>query len=215
LPFDLVKRLLINPKTEVLVNVMVDSINRFLEHPDAQTRQHIINLFGTSAVLQIAQKTDDRVTALRLLYQQQLQKHARFVRYFEMCDKHGRTIYYLFFAGNHPLGHVKMKEAFWHMDSTSGFSFSDATNPDQMVLFDIDETPKLAKILQEKFAHQQVVVEQTRKFVEDESAFIASHMRAALRILEDEKKINVRSIKTDGKKRYANTYPDNALIEFK
>ncbi len=43
-----------------------------------------------------------------------------------------------------------MKEAFWRVDTTSGFSFSDATNPDQMVLFDIDETPKLAEMLKEE-----------------------------------------------------------------
>ena len=34
LPFDLVRRLLTNQKTEIFVNIMVDAINRFLEHPD-------------------------------------------------------------------------------------------------------------------------------------------------------------------------------------
>ncbi len=75
---------------------MVDSINRFLEHPDEQIRQHIVNLFGTPQVLQIAQEPNERITTMRLLYQHQLEKHARFVRYFEMRDKHNRTIYYLF-----------------------------------------------------------------------------------------------------------------------
>ena len=45
-----------------------------------------------------------------------------------------------------------MKEAFWSIDSSSGLRFSDATDPNQMVLFDLDEHPKLAKELQQHFA---------------------------------------------------------------
>ncbi len=55
---------------------MVDPINRFLEHPDPQTRLHIIDLFGTQKVLEVAQLGSDRISALRVLYQQQLQEYA-------------------------------------------------------------------------------------------------------------------------------------------
>jgi hypothetical protein len=76
-------------------------------------------------------------------YQEQLKKHAKFVRYFEMRNKNNRPIYYLFFATNNRLGHQKMKEAFWSIDTSSGLRFSDATNPNQPVLFDLKEHPKL------------------------------------------------------------------------
>lgn len=33
-PFEMVKRLLLNPHTEVFINVMIDFVNRFVEHPD-------------------------------------------------------------------------------------------------------------------------------------------------------------------------------------
>jgi three-Cys-motif partner protein len=214
LPFDLVRRLLENAKTEVFVNVMVDVINRFLEHPDAQTRQHIVDLFGTQQVLQVAQNCYGRIDALRLLYQEQLSQCARFVRYFEMRDCHGRTIYYLFFAGNHPLGHVRIKEAFWKVDPTSGYCFSDATNPNQLVLFETDETPNLAADLVQVFANQRATVQTIKKYVEDETPFITTHMRGALKLLEEENRVVVAEFKQNGGKRRKRTYPEDAVVEF-
>lgn len=214
LPFELLCRLLQKRSTEVFVNLAIDSINRFLEHPDDRVKEHILDLFGTTKALDVVSADGDRMRALRLLYQEQLAKCARFVRYFEMRDLRDRTIYYLFFASNHPLGHLKMKEAFWKVDSSMGFRFSDATNPDQMVLLELDETPTLAKELQSRFAGQTKLVKDVRIFVEDETAFLASHMRAALRLLEGQNSIEVKALKRGGAKRRKNTYPDDVIIEF-
>lgn len=130
---------------------MVNSINRFLEHPDPITQNHIVELFGTDEALNIATTSTNRMSDLRMLYQQQLLSSAKYVRYFEMRNNYNLPIYYLFFAGNHPLGHKKVKEAFWRVDKSSGFCFSDATNPNQLVLFELDETPKLANDIQNSF----------------------------------------------------------------
>jgi three-Cys-motif partner protein len=213
-PFALVRRLLANPKTEVLVNVMIDAANRFLDHPDDQIRQHLVDLFGTQAVLQIARGGDDRLTALRLLYQAQLSTCARFVRYFEMRDQNDRVIYCLFFASNHPLGHAKMKEAFWKVDPASGFCFSDATNPDQLLLFEQDQTQTLATELAARFCRHSVSVLQVKTYVEDSTAFTATHMRAALRSLEESSLVSVQEYKLNGIRRKRNTYPDNATMQF-
>lgn len=214
LPFELIQRLLRNPKTEVFINIMADSINRFLEHPDEQTKQHIVSLFGTTKALDIAECRGDRITELRLLYQEQLEQVAKFVRYFEMKNVHDRTIYYLFFATNHPLGHKKMKEAFWKVDSSSGFCFSDATNPDQLVLFELDETPKLARELHGHFVNRRVSVRQIETFVDDHTPFLSKHMRKALKLLEQDKKIRVDTYKQDGNKRRMNTFPKDVTVEF-
>lgn len=214
LPFSLVQRLLKNPKTEVFVNVMADAINRFLDHPDTATQQHIVDLFGSPKAVEISRAGGDRVAGLRSLYQMQLSKCARFVRYFEMRDLKDRTIYYLFFATNHRLGHVRMKEAFWKIDPSSGFRFSDATNPYQLVLFEQDETHILMQQLQNKFRGQKLPVEQIRIFVEDETPFLFSHLRKALRSLEDRKIIVVDDLKQDGTKRRLHTYPDNCTVAF-
>lgn len=214
LPFELVQRLLANPKTEVFVTMMADSINRFLEHPDSQVRQHIVELFGTAEALEIALAPGDRISNLRELYQRQLSSCAQFVRYFEMRNRRNRTVYYLFFASNHPLGHLKMKEAFWKVDASGQFRFSDATNPGQLVLFELDESPKLAQMLQTEFAGQSLMVETIREWVEQKTPFLSTHMRAALRLLEGRGEISVAQIKQDGTKRRRNTYPDNSIVEF-
>lgn len=211
--FNLVQRLLKNPRTEVFVNVMMDSINRFLEHPNAGVRQHIIDSFGTSRVLEVVQETD-RIIALRRLYFEQLKQHADYVRYFEMCNECDKTIYYLFFAGNHRLGHSKMKEAFWKVDDQSGYKFSDRTNPQQPILFSLNPAEELASLLQAQYDGQTQKAGNIIHFVEDKTAFTASHARGALRLLERNSKITIDPIKGDGSKRRKGTFSAKVTVHF-
>ena len=87
IPFDLVMKLLEKPRTEAFINIMVDFINRFLEHRDDMTKQHIVDLFGTPKVLEIAYDPENRVERLRLLYQEQLKKHAQLYAILKCEDK--------------------------------------------------------------------------------------------------------------------------------
>src|SRR5262245_60462769 len=73
----LIKRLLTKNKCEVLITLMVDSINRWLTHPDEQILAHIVEAFGTEEALKIAFGTGDRADALKNLYLQQLRNIAR------------------------------------------------------------------------------------------------------------------------------------------
>lgn len=212
-PYSLIKELLSNPKTEIFINIMAEFINRFVEHPDPATRQHIIDLFGTDQALEIIAKGGDRLEALRQLYQTQLQACAKYVRYFEMRDEQGRLIYYLFFASQHPLGFIKMKEAFWKVDPESGFHFSDATNPAQMILLSVDPSQDLVKQIEHQFTGKRIEVSIIQKFVEEETSYIAKHMRQALNIMETEGKIKVDALKSDGKKR-TRGFPENVIIFF-
>ena len=214
MPFEAVERLLKQSRTEVFITFMVDSINRFVEHPRSQVTQHIVNAFGTSKVFDVVQQSGDRVGALRILYQRQLERIATFVRYFEMRNTRDRIIYYLFFATNHKLGHVKMKEAFWKVDPEGGFRFSDATDPAQLILLEVDSSPMLAETLHQAFLSQTVAVEQIQGFVEDQTPFLATHMRSALRILEENGRITVEPLKRDGKKRRIGTFPKEAVVAF-
>jgi hypothetical protein len=214
IPFSLVKELLSNPKTEVFINIMADFINRFIEHPDTKTRQHIVDLFGTSQALQIIADGGERLETLKQLYQTQLETCAKYVRYFEMQDEHGRVIYYLFFASKHPKGFIKMKEAFWKVDPESGFHFSDKTNPAQMILFSVDPSQDLAKIIGQKFSGQHAIVSQVKQFVEEETSYTSKHMRQALSLLEADEKIRVDVLKLDGSKRRRGSFPDDAQVDF-
>ena len=113
---------------------MVDSINRWLTHPEEGVRNHIIQTFGAEEAIDIAFGAGDRPTALKNLYQRQLQKAARFVRYFEMRDRADRVVH-LFFATNNALGHTKMKESIWKDDPFADFTLCDGAMPDQLVEF--------------------------------------------------------------------------------
>src|SRR5205085_4005127 len=108
-PYTLVKRALEKPRCEVLITFMADAINRWLDHPDEQIRNHIAEIFGTNECFGIDRNSPNRIALLRDLYQKQLKEAAKFVRYFEMRDRTGRVEYLLFFASNNRLGHVKMK----------------------------------------------------------------------------------------------------------
>lgn len=214
-PFSLVERMLNNPRTEVFINIMIDFVNRFVENPTPAARQHIKELLGATDV-EIGEvvSSQDRKLAFRRLYQEKLHKHAKFVRFFEMYDDRNRLIYFLFFASNHPLGHKKMKEAFWKVDSQSGFKFSDSTNPDQPVLFELDPSMDLAKALKKQFSGETRKSEDVISFVEDETPYVETHAKKALIYMENEIEISVEPIKADGAKRRKGTFPPGVVIHF-
>jgi len=211
-PFDLVQRLLAMPKAEIFITIMLRDANRFAEDPN--TQHHIVDLFGTPDVLNVIKDSDDRLFELRQLYQEQLSQFARFVRFFEMRDQRNQVIYYLFFASNHPLGHTKMKEAFWKVDSSSGLKFSDATNPNQMVLFDVDPSQDLAKHIANAFRGQKILSEKVITCVEDETPFVSKHARSALKFLEQSELIKVSAQKVNGTKRRKGYFAKGTVIKF-
>ena len=185
LPFNLVSRILKFSSSEVFINFMVGSINRFIEHPEEKTREHIVQLFGTTEVSKILTSSGNRVMALRDLYQKQLGITADFVRFFEMADDNDRAIYYLFFASNNALGHQKMKEAMWRVDSEGDFKFSDSTDPNQTTLFSADHTESLLKRLTKRFGSSSLDVSVIKRYVLNETEFIEKHMRNSLKLGEN------------------------------
>lgn len=213
IPYSLIERLLRCKRCEAFVTFMADAINRFLEHPEDKITQHIVDAFGTDEAVRIAKGSGDRVSKLRELYQSKLQQAAKYVRYFEMRDRQNRPQYYLFFATNSDLGHLKMKEAMWKVDPDGDFRFSDATNPNQLVLFEADTTPPLVNDLRCEFCGKgQVTGFTVRTFVENKTAYLKKHMTAALKQEEDGSKVRVEPLKMDGKKRRANSYPDDVKL---
>lgn len=131
-----------------------------------------------------------------------------------MRDKNQRIIYCLFFASNNRLGHVKMKEALWRVDNQTGLSFSDATNPNQMVLFNLDPSHEISKLIINRFNMQVVEMQKIIEFIEDDTAYISSQLRKALLNLEVDGKICVEPCKTDGSHRNKSSFPPGAIIRF-
>jgi hypothetical protein len=136
-----------------------------------------------------------------------------------MRDHSNRVQYLLFFASNNRLGHVKMKEAMWEVDPQGDFRFSDATNPNQQVLFDGRDTQSLWRALLENFAGQEATTDKIIEFVKDETAFLKKHMNAALVEHENPnlpaaERIFVRDTKADGSKRRKGSFPPSVLVTF-
>ena len=217
--FELIRRLLRNKSCEVLITFMIDSINRWITHPDQKIQRNIADLFGTSDCFDIIKQSNNRINALRNLYQEQLKKEAKFVRYFEMLDCDNRVIYYLFFASNNRLGYVKMKEVMWDVDSRGEFRFSDATNPQQKFFFEEDHADILWSILYQQFSGKEVLTDLIITFVEEETLYLKKHMNATLRehlneSLLPDKRIIVRDKKVDGKKWKRGTFPEGVIVKF-
>jgi three-Cys-motif partner protein len=215
IPFSIIKKILSHQHCEAFITFQVDAINRFLEHPNEKIVRNVVDAFGTEEAICIGQTMGDRIRNMRTLYQRQLCKAAKFVRYFEMRDLDDRTQYYLFFTTNHELGFLKMKEAMWKLDPDGEFSFSDATDPNQLVLIGLDATADVCSILQKTFGGKgRVTGGEVREFIEIKTPYLKRHITAALRAMEDTEGIKVETYKIDGGKRRKYTYPDDIYVTF-
>ncbi len=217
LPYSLIKKLMLNESCECLITFMADPIVRFLGLEN-EIRTHIESVFGTSEAVDIALGSDlSRVDVLRELYRKQLSRFADFIRHFEMRGRDNKVIYYLFFASNHRKGFIKMKEAMWRVDPVGSFIFSDSTNPDQAVLFD-DDTAWLPKAVQQIWdvfeGRESVDAKEVHEYMEEATAFIRTHSRAALRQLEASKRIRVHERKVNGTARHGKSFPEGVLMDF-
>ncbi len=77
-----------------------------------------------------------------------------------------------------------------------------------MVLFEVDPTTVLAAQVREEFRSKGTVTGfQVRIFVENGTAYLKKHMTGAIKREEQSGRVKVDDIKTDGKKRRANSYP--------
>ena len=118
-----------------------------------------------------------------------------------------KSKYNLFFATNHSLGHEKMKVAMWKIDESGGSEYSDKVNPNQLKLPLGHPEKDLAEELSGEFRGRIVTSEHILKYVSENTKFIEKHTRGALRLLEDDNKIQV----ADRKKRRRDTFKGTTI----
>ena len=209
-PFTLVKQILSHRSCEVFVNFMYEEINRFIGHPDQIANFN--SFFGTNDWKRCVAETDPRTRnrCLHDLYIQQLHTGAAYVRSFEMSNARDVTDYYLFYATNELLGLKKMKEAMWKADESGEFRFSDATDPNQLVLFEkAPSLPTLQARIVSAFSGKEVSVGDIETFVVVETAFRESHYKRILKALE--KQGQLKLVKAAPGRR-AGTFGDPAMV---
>ncbi len=217
-PLQVVARIASYPGCECLITFAFESINRFLEHPNAKIAAHYDELFGTPDWRLTAQLHDSekRRNGIVNLYREQLVNVAGFehVRTFEMINDGNRTEYFLYFGTHNKHGLSRMKEAMWKADPVSGQSFSDRTVTDQVVLF--EPRPDLMPLrlaLQSKFRGRSVSIEDVEDFVLVETPYCERrHLkRATLAPMEREKSLEVKRPPGRGRR---GTYPPGTFVRF-
>lgn len=215
LPFSVVHDLVRRPSCEVLINFMFEEINRFLAHRDQV--ENFDRLFGTEAWRECIDLSGaTRNQCLRDLYASQLSgaAGAAFVRYFEMRNARNATDYFLFFATNRLQGLMKMKEAMWKVDEAGQFTFSDATDSSQLVMFDEPQFEMLTRQVTSAFAGRDAAVEEVEEFVVAHTAFRETHFKSqVLKALEKATppRLTVINAKQD---RRRGTFPPGTVMRF-
>ncbi|MCY4408185.1 MAG: three-Cys-motif partner protein TcmP [Rhodospirillaceae bacterium] len=186
-PLSIVHEILRHTGCEVLVNFMYEEINRFLSLSNQES--NFDALFGTHEWREGRRHAEPRTRKrfLHNLYYRQLRDGAgaKYVRSFEMRNIKNRVDYYLFYATNSILGLSRMKDAMWKVDESGEFTFSDATDPNQTILF--ANEPRfdfLRNQLLARFGGREVSVADVQQFVLEETAFRETHYRRVLKGLE-------------------------------
>lgn len=214
LPFDLIGRLLNRGRCEVLITFMNSVIQRWV----TELPEYVDQLIGKDGAAEEIANSPDTIVAARRLYQGDLRRVARFVRFFELRNRKNVPIYDLFFSSNHPLGHYRMKEAMWRVDESGAYSFSDGVDPAQATLFSPMPDRDYAPALWERFRRETVLSEKVLEYTRDETAYLEKHARGALKLLENgeaaEKRITVAPKKKGGEDRRKGTYPPGTVITF-
>jgi three-Cys-motif partner protein len=216
IPFTYVAEVLRAQSCEVLITFMLEEINRFLSQ--GQQPDNFDALFGCRDWREgiNIKLPRERVKFLHDLYQRQLTQAAgaNFVRSFAMRNERNTMDYFLSFATNNELGLRKMKEAMWRLDESGTYTFSDATDPNQSMLFTAEPDRRfLTRLIVDKFAGVETTPNQIERFVVRETPFRETHYRKVLQALEEAGKIIPIDPPT---KRRRDTYADmNMRLRFK
>jgi three-Cys-motif partner protein len=216
IPFSYVAEILHAQSCEVLITFMFEEINRFLSQ--GQQPDNFDELFGCRDWREGINITAprERVKFLHDLYQRQLTQAAGadFVRSFAMRNERNTMDYFLFFATNNELGLRKMKEAMWRVDEGGTYTFSDATDPSQSVLFAAEPDRRLLTgLIVDKFASTEATLKEIERFVVCQTAFRETHYKKALKALEEADKVIVVN---PPPRRRSGTYADMSMkLSFK
>lgn len=216
-PLSLVQRLMSQPRCEVLVTFMFEEINRFLSHEDLP--DHFDGLFGTAEWRDALNRPtpEERRRFLKELYQRQLRSEAaiKYVLAFEMRNQANALDYILFFGTNSIEGLKKMKEAMWKVDPVAGFTFSDATDPDQVVFFAAQpDSADVRRRLVERFRGHDAGVEEIERFLLEETPYRETHYKAlVLKLMESESPPSLAIVAAKLKRRRGD-FPAGTVVRF-
>ena len=173
-PMRLIAKLMKNPRTEVIITLMVRDLDRFGSLLETQANE----LFGGDEWKQCQPITAavSRRTCLVAKYRERLRDAgANYTLAFEMADVNGNTIYYLVYGTTHPKGMQVMKDAMVYVDKTMNYRFADLVPFEQrrLIQFGLEESwlNHAAEVVWKRFSGQVAGVEQIEEYVLCEAIF--------------------------------------------
>ena len=218
-PFDKLKLLMKNQRSEIFVNLMCGFMNRFKEHSDDQITQNIKDMVGEEDLRSIID-AEDSIEAICLAFEENLSTIGEFTLKFMMRDEKNIRDNAFFFCGNHPRGFEKIKQAMWKVDPIHGNSFS-AHGAEGTIQSDMFETGPQTQalyglILGEFGGRSAVSVEEIFKWViEQTDSFLPTHARNELEMLNQNGAIKkVFDPSGSKRKRAKNAWPKRLLLDF-
>lgn len=218
-PFEVISEILSFPSCEVMVTFMYEEVNRFISLKSQQN--NFDRFFGTSDWRRIFNMSDpqSRNVFLHGLYLTQLKAQGRvkYVRSFEMRNARDVTDYFLFYATNSLLGLKKMKASMWRVDESGEFTFSDATDRNQLTLFEAaPQFSLLSDAIRSEFSGRMATVREIEQYVLERTPFRETHYKTqVLRKLELTDPPLLEVIAASPSRRVG-TYPDlNLKLRFR
>lgn len=201
-PFEAIKNILSLPKTEIFFTFMSRDINRFLGLPQIET--HLDLLYPTPEWRGVYKMRNwqQRDKALLDLYLKSLHEVAgvKYVWPFRVCmDEKYQTLYYLIHATNHFDGLKIMKDIMSKQGASGEFAWlgpKESFYRNQQKLFD-DSIPSLKEYLYKHFEGKGKTFEEILEETYQDTRFVESNYKEALRELEKE---NIVKMKDKGPK---------------
>ncbi len=204
-PFNTIAEMLRSPRSEILVNLDADGIDR-IYHAGAIAKHetHLASILPVGSWKTLMSKNEpsrQRYRQVLNLYTTGLRNlpNVRYVFAFEMQSSSNTLNYYLVFASQHYKGLEKMKEAMKKMDQTGEYCFSDA-RVGQTVMFRADDPRSYSRLLYEQFAGSRASYEELRDFALNETPFLNPKKMLKVLELESDSKIKVETISPKSKR---------------
>ncbi|MGR3177772.1 MAG: three-Cys-motif partner protein TcmP [Candidatus Anammoxibacter sp.] len=200
--FEIIKKILSNPKTEVFFTFMVRDMSRFLDLDSNQ--ETFSELFGTDEWKNIKHSSKNIEYDLVNLYREQLHSKAnvKFSWPFRVCSPGKvQTVYYLLHVSNNLKGHMIMKSVMFHQNDEGNFAYMgpiDSSMTKQNNLFDASDIWDVKGFLLDRFLNKiisfEMLLEELSIDWKNEPPFMESHIRDALKDLVKENKISINRI---------------------
>ncbi|TFH09051.1 MAG: three-Cys-motif partner protein TcmP [Candidatus Thorarchaeota archaeon] len=217
LPLEMLKRIMAKPRHEMILNFMVEWINRFTT--DKIQENNLKAIFGVEnlSVLRDIQVTENPIPNITEYYISRLMAddgaRVKYVtRPFEMIpDRRQSTLYYILGCTNNPLGIQKMSESMRAISNNEDYSYRGKFEYQMTLEFlGRDKIKEIADWVFENYIETEANFELIYTFCCGRQTWSRSEVRDAILQLERNGKLVVQP--KSGRKRVGNTFSDHTIV---